>query len=77
MKKEVREKTVGYILAAFGLVAAFSWNEAIKGLIEYLFPLSKNTVLAKFIYAIILTFLVVIISIYLTRLLSKKEEEEK
>ena len=76
IRKEVRDKTLGYILAAFGLVTAFSWNEAIKGLIEYLFPLSKDTVLAKFIYAIILTLLVVVASIYLTRLLSEKKEEK-
>ena len=75
-KKEVREKISGYILAAFGLVAALAWNEAIKGLIEYFFPISKNTVLAKFIYAIVLTFIVVIVSIYLTRLLSNKKEEK-
>jgi len=76
IKKEVREKTAGYILAAFGLVAALSWNEAIKGLLEYFFPISKNTVLVKFIYAIILTIIVVIISIYLTRLLVGKKEEK-
>jgi len=76
IKKEIREKTSGYILAAFGLVAALAWNEAIKGLIEYFFPISKNTVLAKFIYAIVITFVVVIFSIYLMRLLGNKKEEK-
>lgn len=76
IKKEVREKAIGYMLAAFGLVTAFAWNDAIKGLIEYFFPLNKNTVLIKFFYAIILTFIVVIISIYLTKLLSSKKEEK-
>ena len=28
LKKEVREKTLGYILTAFGLVAGLAWNEA-------------------------------------------------
>jgi len=53
--KEVKESVVGYITAAFGLVAGLAWNEAIKSFIEFLFPLSKNTLLAKFVYAGILT----------------------
>ncbi len=75
IKKEIRQRTSGYILAAFGLVAALAWNDAIKSLIEYFFPLDKNTVLVKFTYAVLITFIVVIISIYLTRLLSDKKEE--
>lgn len=75
IKEEVREKTSGYILAAFGFVAALAWNEAIKGLIDYLFPMSKNTVLASFFYAVVITFIVVMVSIYLTRLLGNKKEE--
>jgi hypothetical protein len=74
IKKEIKEKLSGYVLAAFGLVMALAWNEAIRGLIEYLFPISKNTVLAKFIYAIVLTFVVVIASTYLTKLLGGKKE---
>lgn len=74
VRREIRQKTIGYILAAFGLVTALAWNEAIKGLIEYFFPISKNTILAKFIYAAVMTFVVVIISVYLTKLLGDKEE---
>ncbi len=76
IKKEIQQRTSGYILAAFGLVAAFAWNDAIKSLIEYFFPLNKNTVLIKFIYAISITFIVVIISIYLTKLLSDKNKKK-
>ena len=72
IKKEVRQKISGYILAAFGLVAALAWNDAIKGLIEYVFPLDKNTVLIKFIYAAAITLIVVMVSVYLTKLLNKK-----
>jgi len=69
IKKEIKQRVSGYILAAFGLVAALAWNDAIKSLIEYFFPLNKNTVLIKFIYAVLITFIIVIISIYLTKLL--------
>jgi len=70
---EVKEKTSGYILAAFGFVVGLAWNDAVKTLIEYLFPLNKDNVLIKFIYALIITILVVVITILLT----KKTEKEK
>lgn len=76
IRKEILQRTSGYILAAFGLVAALAWNDAIKSLIEYFFPLDKNTVLIKFIYAVLITFIVVIISVYLAKLLGKKDEEK-
>ena len=74
IKKEIRQRTIGYILTALGLVAALAWNEAIKSFIEHFFPLSKNTLLAKFIYAMVITFIVVIFSISLMRLLDNKKD---
>lgn len=74
--KEVQKQTIGYIIAAMGFVAGLAWNETIKAFVEYLFPLNKNDLLVKFLYAILVTLLVVIISINLTRLLEKKEENE-
>lgn len=74
IKKEIRQKTIGYILTALGLVAALAWNEAIKSFIEHFFPMSKNTLLAKFIYAMVITFIVVIFSISLMRLLDNKKD---
>lgn len=76
IKEQVREKTLGYILAALGLVAGLSWNETMKATIEYLFPLNKNSLLAKFIYSTLVTILIVILSLYLTRLFKKKEPKE-
>lgn len=72
LRKEVREKTLSYITAAFGLVAGLAWNEAIKSLIEYFYPASQNGLLAKFIYALVITLVVVLTSSYLIRLSSKK-----
>jgi len=67
-----RKKTLGYITAAFGLVAALAWRDAIEALLDHLFPLSRNTVIAKLIYAIIMTLILVIVSVYLVRLLKRK-----
>ena len=76
IKKEIQQRISVYILAALGLVAALAWNDSIRSLIEYFFPLNKNTVLIKFLYAILITCIVVIISIYLTKLLSDKNEKK-
>jgi hypothetical protein len=76
IQKDIRTQTFGYISAALGLVAGLAWNEAIKTLIDTLFPLSKDTVVAKFAYAIIITGLIVVLLQYLEKVL-KKESEEK
>lgn len=74
LRQEVRERTVGYITAALGLVAGLAWNEAVKALIEYLFPLSQNTLLAKFLYAGIITVIVVVLSVYLSRVIKGSDQ---
>ncbi|MBI2023746.1 hypothetical protein HYT01_04275 [Candidatus Giovannonibacteria bacterium] len=74
IKEELKEKMQGYMAAALGLVAGLAWNDAIKALIEYLFPIQKNGILIKFIYAIIITLIVVVITVNLTRFFNKKEK---
>jgi hypothetical protein len=68
IKREVRAKTIGYMLAAFGLVAGLAWNDAITAIIKEVFPAGDNTIMAKVIYAVVVTVLVVVISMYLGRL---------
>lgn len=75
VKKEIRQKALGYILAALGLVAGLAWNEAIKAVIDYFFPLNGNSVIAKLVYAISITFVAVGLSVYLAKLLGDKKEE--
>ena len=67
IEKQIRERTVGYIIAALGLVAGLAWNDAMKSVIEYFFPIGHNTIFAKSIYALIVTCILVIISIRITR----------
>ena len=71
LKQEVTQKTISYITAAFGLVAGLAWNDAIKSLIELLFPESGNTIVIKFAYALILTIILVVVTIQLNNFLSK------
>ena len=71
LRTEIRERTLGYILAAFGLIAGLAWNDAIQSLIGYLFPSPENTLPAKFLYAVVISFIVVMISVYISRLLER------
>lgn len=73
LKKEARQRTITLITAAFGFVAGLAWNEAIKSLIDTAFPLSKDTVFAKFIYALLVTLVIVVVSYYLSRLSEDKK----
>ncbi len=74
LRKEVRERTLGYITGGLGLVAGLAWNDAIKALIEYLFPLGKDSIPAKFVYAVLISVIVVALSVYLVRLLKTDEQ---
>lgn len=73
LRHEVRERTVSYIVAALSLVAGLAWNDAIKSTIEYTFPLSNGTIAAKLIYAVLMTLLIVIITVFVVRFLGKEE----
>lgn len=75
IKQEVRKKTAGYIVGAFGLVAGLAWNDAVRALIDLYFPAAQGSVWAKFGYAAVVTVLVVIAGLYVARLLVRKEEE--
>lgn len=74
ISKEVRERTFGFIITALSLVAGLAWNEAIQSLINNFFKLNKNSILAKFVYAIFLTLVLTLITIYLARIFGKEKK---
>lgn len=68
LRTEVREKTATYIMGGLGVVVGLAWNEAIKALIEYFIPFAgAGTLIAKFVYAILLTLIIVVATTYLFR----------
>lgn len=74
-KKEIQTRTMGYILAGFGLVTGLAWNDAIRATIAFVFPEeSRNSLMAQYGYALVLTLVLVIVSVYLARLFIRKEE---
>ncbi len=72
-----RRRTEGYIITAFGIVAGLAWNEAVKALMGYLFPIEKDTILVKFLYAIIMTAVLVLMSLYVVRFINKKDDKKE
>ncbi|MDO8622103.1 MAG: DUF5654 family protein [bacterium] len=76
IEREVRERVVGYLTAALGLVAGLAWNDAISALIAHWFPIERSSILAKFIYAAVLTVVVVLITTYVVRLLRRTDRVE-
>jgi len=77
LKNEIKANLAKYIGAGFGVVASLAWNDAIKALIEVVFPLNKDGLWAKFIYAGTITILVVIVTIYFVKFLKVEEENKK
>jgi TRAP-type C4-dicarboxylate transport system permease small subunit len=77
--REVLEKTLQLATAAFGLVAALAWNDAIQTLFTQVFGEAAD-ITAKFIYAILVTGVIVFATIRLARLqerVTKQEEQEQ
>lgn len=77
LRYEIKTKAIGYILAAFGFVAGLAWNDAMTSFIDYLFPGDKSSVWAKWVYALFVTFVVVVGSFYLSRMALKVEDRKK
>ncbi len=70
LKLEILQKVSELATAGFGLVAALAWNDAIQSLFKEIFG-TQSSVWAKFVYALIVTGLVVLITIRLGNLLNK------
>lgn len=73
LRKELRVQSIGYIVAALGLVVGLSWNDAIKSVIDHFFSTEGSGILAKFVYALAVTVLIILLSQFLLRLTRKDE----
>ena len=75
LKTQIVKKVSELTTAGFGLVAALAWNDAIQSLFAEIFG-KQNAVWAKFVYAIIITGLVVLITTKLAKLLKNDLNNE-
>ncbi len=69
-KVQLLETFAALITAAFGLVAALAWNEAIKQAVAAVFG-TEDDLVGLTVYAIIVTVLAVIMTLLIARSLSK------
>ena len=76
VRKEFETKVAGYIVTALGLVAGLAWNEFVKSLIDQYLPTENGGIWAKLGYAVLITVLVVVVSVYLLRALKRDQKEE-
>jgi len=73
MKIEVIEKISALLTAAFGLVAALAWNDTIKAIFKQYFG-TADTPIAMLAYAVVITIIAVIVTIYVGRATDKAKE---
>jgi hypothetical protein len=77
MKSEVIDKLAALITAAFGLVAALAWNDAIKSLFVEGGPLFFMASYGIWGYAMLVTVIAVFATIWIGKLAERARREEK
>ncbi|MBQ8643614.1 MAG: hypothetical protein IJ469_03030 [Candidatus Methanomethylophilaceae archaeon] len=73
-KVQLLETFASLITAAFGLVAALAWNDTIKLAVKMLFPTDSGEIYSMIVYALIVTVLAVIMTLFISRSLSKAKK---
>lgn len=64
---EISAQLLALATSALGLVAALAWNDAVQAVFKEYFPAASG-ITAKFVYAVLLSVLIVLLTINLTRL---------
>jgi len=72
---QVVETVAALMTAAFGLVAALAWNQAIFWSVQQIFSNPKDQGTGFFVYAIIVTIIAVIATIVIGRSLAKMKSK--
>jgi hypothetical protein len=70
VSKEVIDKIAALMTAAFGLVAALAWNDAIKSAIASL----GLEAYGPWLYAIVVTILAAVVTLYIGKVAAKTQE---
>ncbi len=70
MNKEIIEKMAALLTAAFGLVAALAWNDAIKAIFKSVFG-TADSVPAMLVYAVVITIIAVVVTIWIGKAAEK------
>ena len=74
-REEARKTIITLILSGFSLVAALAWNDAIQSFFNEFFPKeSGSSLIGKFIYAMLVTFIIVVASLQLKKISEEPKE---
>lgn len=74
-RAEYLKVTAGLVTAAFAFVAALAWNQAILAIFKAYLG-SPDSIPANLIYAIIVTIVAVLVTVWIARAASKAAGEE-
>ena len=74
LKTEILDKISALVTAAFGLVAALAWNDAIKAIFKEVFG-ESNTIGPMVLYAVIVTIIAVILTIIVARAVANAKDK--
>ena len=75
-KVQLLETFASLITAAFGLVPALAWNDTIKAAIKAVFG-TEDDLLGMFVYAVLVTIIAVVMTLLISRSLSKAKKALK
>lgn len=73
LREEILEKVAALVTIAFGLVAALAWNTAVQKAFDQYFG-AGGTLLSVFTYAIAVTIVAVLATIWIGRTVSKAHQ---
>ena len=76
MRKEVLEKLAALITAAFGLIAALAWNGAVQEMFKEFYG-DASTLSGMIAYAVIVTIIAVIATVWIGKLSERGQQKEK
>lgn len=79
LRKELVKQMITLSSSGFGVVAALAWNDAIQSFVkEYIdkYFSAGSGIMSRFIYAVIITVIAVLVTYELTKMIKDKGEEE-
>jgi hypothetical protein len=68
---DIAERTLVFVIAALGLIAALAWDDTFKQIFIKLFG-SMDTIGQKLLYAAILTFVTALVTVRLNKIFKRK-----
>lgn len=75
LKLEILQKITDLVTAGLGLVAALAWNNAIQAIFSRFFPNPGDNITALTVYALVITIIIVIITVQLSRAVNMAKKQ--